>query len=533
VLIIGTSMIWRQCGRPNIVMVGAVLGSISVASLVLSVWQSTANLPWAYFGLHARAWELGIGGLAALAAPRLARLPSALAAAMTWVGLVGIAVSAFWYDDTTVFPGYAAMLPVLGTAFVIMGGCAKPPLGAEIVLRVTPMQELGRLSYGWYLWHWPILVIAPYVLGQQLSTPAKAGLMLLALVPASISMSAVEDPLRFHPVLRSRVMLGLLLGTSLTAVAAALALIAMQLPTPEVRGTRRAASTAETLGSGNLRSGELAKLIRTSSTAKALPADLKPSLSKAATDYQRDGNCPAPDAARTVTYNIGMGCEHRGVDSVETTVVLLGDSHAAHWFDALDVVAQQQRWRLVVFTKVGCTPATATLSKGKTGAPFTECDDWRKDALRRIGELRPAMVVMSSLTYQDRPLGTTGNVNGAWGQAWLTTINAVKEAGSKPVIIEDTPFPEDNVPDCLAAHASDIERCNLERKNAINQGREQVIAGIAAENGAKVVDSTPWFCGAAACPAVIGDVLVYRDNSHVTATYSRLLGELLSKQLVP
>ncbi|MFE3599399.1 acyltransferase family protein [Streptomyces sp. NPDC059142] len=137
------------------------LGVVCLGSFAAGVLLTDSSAPWAYFASFTRAWELGAGALLALGAGRLERLPAALAAPLTWLGLGCVTLAALSYDDTTPFPGHHALLPVAGTVLVLAGGCAPAPHGAGWLLGRRPLVWLGGLSYGWYLWHWPLLVIVP------------------------------------------------------------------------------------------------------------------------------------------------------------------------------------------------------------------------------------------------------------------------------------------------------------------------------------------------------------------------------------
>jgi peptidoglycan/LPS O-acetylase OafA/YrhL len=211
VLVLG-SLVWLRRGRPSLAAASTVLGAIAAGSLALCVWQTGSNQPWAYFGLPARAWELALGGLVALSARRLSTVSGWWAAGLTWAGLAAVVGSALWYTDATPFPGIAAVLPVAGAAVLIAGGCAASRGGAVTVLGSRPMQELGRLSYSWYLWHWPVLTLAPYVLGYDPGVAVKLALVVAALVPASMSLTAVEDRIRYHRLFRVRARAGLVFG---------------------------------------------------------------------------------------------------------------------------------------------------------------------------------------------------------------------------------------------------------------------------------------------------------------------------------
>jgi len=521
-VLILVSLVWLR-RRPSGRCIAISLTTLTVASFALAVHQAQADLPLAYFGLSARIWELGVGALIGLGVRRLVLVNPGFAAFLSWTGLTAIALAALLFTGRT-HPGWAMLLPVLGTGLVITGGCAVPSrlLGSRL------LQELGPLSYSWYLWHWPVLFLAPYVLGYQPSLLVRVALAVGSLVPAFVSLVAVESRVRLNPALRTRPGRQIAVGLSLTACTVAVAALTLFVPPGLLQsaGTVVAAPTAGTVDAGRLQ-----QLIAAGATVTALPAGLTPSLAAAPIDYPRDGDCLAPVAVKSISYNIGQGCERRGFANGTKIVVLFGDSHAQHWFDALNVVAQQRKWRVVVFVKSNCGAPLGRVTKDDAKTPYTECDQWREEALTRMAQLHPALVVMSSLQRSVGPIGVAGDPDKAWAAAWSATVRRIKAIGAAPVIIQDTPFPRTDVPDCLAAQA--IQDCTRKPATAIDSERQQAIRDVAAADAVQVIDTTPWFCTATACPAVIADTLVYRDTNHLTATYSKLLGGVLGKELTP
>ncbi|WP_127498889.1 acyltransferase family protein [Actinoplanes solisilvae] len=193
--------------------IGYWLAAAVAASFAYSIWLSG---PWAYFSPATRAWELGAGCLLALAATRLDRVPARLATAMAGTGLALIVVAALTFNEMTRFPGYAAALPVLATVLVLAGR-------GDSVLGRRPLLWLGRLSYSFYLWHWPVLIVASQAYGGVLPATTRAALVVGSLGLAVVTYFCVENPIRRGARLRRSPLLTLCLAAWLIVTPLALA----------------------------------------------------------------------------------------------------------------------------------------------------------------------------------------------------------------------------------------------------------------------------------------------------------------------
>ena len=191
-LLLGVTLWWRRRGRPSRRAIAGALTVIAVSSLAFSIVDTAAHPPQAYFSTFTRVWELALGGLLALAP--VAPLSRATSRAVAWAGLAMIVAAFLLFDAATPFPGYLALLPTLGAVAVIAAGARRPespPLG---VLEARPVRYVGRVSYSWYLWHWPAVIFATELWGP-LSPAAGAAVIAASFVPAVVSHHLVELPL--------------------------------------------------------------------------------------------------------------------------------------------------------------------------------------------------------------------------------------------------------------------------------------------------------------------------------------------------
>jgi peptidoglycan/LPS O-acetylase OafA/YrhL len=191
-LILGLAVIGRltrsRGDGATFAAVAVFVGAIIVASFAWGVHETHVSPNAAYFSTFARAWELGIGALLAVSASRLAHLPEQLRAFVGWAGLVAIAIAAVEYSSGSAFPGYAALLPVLGSAAVISSGLGSLPRnGPGLFLNRAPMRLVGDVSYSFYLWHWPFLVLAADWAGHSFSVWGNVAILGIAFVVSLLS----------------------------------------------------------------------------------------------------------------------------------------------------------------------------------------------------------------------------------------------------------------------------------------------------------------------------------------------------------
>lgn len=502
-----------------------ILGLVIPGSFALSVWQTDASAPWAYFGAHTRAWELAVGALIAVIGPRTTTAGPRTAVLIGLVGLACVIVAAVRFSVETPFPGSAAALPVLGTAAVIAAGQVRqlPPL------RWTVLQHIGRLSYSWYLWHWPVLIIGQPALGAEPTLGVNLALAAFAFLLAGLTYAAVENPVRRRPAFKAGSWRGLGLGAGLSASAAMLAVVALAAPLRQLP-VGDAASEVTAGGSEASAGDTLAALVAAGSAATTVPANLKPSL----LDAPRDSPPIYQDACHRAFADVDVQkpCIY-GDPAGTATIVLYGDSHAGHWFDALDAIAKQRRMRLAVVTKSSCAAADVRIYDVVLKREYRECQQFHAAATTHIATLKPALIVISSSGDAGRvPSVADNRQDRAWADGWADTVRTAAATGARVVVIEDTPWPHSDVPECLSANAAAIGACATPLREAIRlPNRRRMIAEAVTAAGATVVDPTAWLCTATVCPAVVGNLLVYRDSSHLTTAYSAALAPVLAEKL--
>jgi peptidoglycan/LPS O-acetylase OafA/YrhL len=511
---------WRRRGRSVRPALWAVLALILAASLIYGVVLTDEKPAFAYFSTFARAWELGIG--AALALLVTVRLPRLGAAALGWAGVVAIVYASFAFTSETTFPGTAALVPTLGAAALILSGSALAAtargvtgvrLGAGSFLALPPIRYIGRISYSWYLWHWPFIVFAAAIWGPRLTVAAGLAAVAASWVPTQLTHMLIENPVRRAPTLRRLPNRAIALGLACTVVA-----VGVGIGLRAIQPTLHTAPLSDVPGAAALADQPVPQ-----ETATAL----RPNPLRARADRSRAYYEGCMVGIEGTNSNKCLYGDAEG----KKTLVLFGDSHAMQYFPAVAELAEIHNWRLIVLTKAECPPEELEVRSMVEDREYSECDEWRQDALERIesGGKKVTVIMSGDTVYV--PYGPNGEeLEGdeaaeAMEAGYVKTLARLKAAGLGAVVIRDTPASSEDVPSCVSEDIQHLDRCAFARPHEWD--REYDVRAAKRAPGTTLVDLTDDICPGEICRAVIGNALVYRDKSHLTATFARTLEPML------
>jgi hypothetical protein len=353
-------------------------------------------------------------------------------------------------------------------------------------LSLAPMQVIGKISYSWYLWHWPVLVLGTAAFNR----PDVGFQILLAIVSlafAAVAYNTVESPIRyskFSPrvaVAASLVLTvaGLLISTMWTHHAIALSNSPSQMVYRNIRGTLTAVYT-------------------NNCDSYYTSAELKP-------------------------------CRF-GRPEAEKTAVLMGDSVAAQWFSAFGKIYVDSGWNLIVLTKSACPMADELLFNEQVRGVYTICSEWRDSAVAYLSQMKPdAIFIGSSIGYDIHD----------WKSATERILAPLAQAADKVYIIRATPALGFDSTRCLARHdwqpafIATRSDCSSTATTILNDGVLSALqeASEGFEN-VRILDFNDLVCPADICRARIDDVVVFRDSVHVTDQFVRLVTPQISQKII-
>ncbi|MCC3762504.1 acyltransferase family protein [Glycomyces sp. TRM65418] len=515
-------LVKRSPGR--LVNTGIALAvGVFALSLILSVLVTEQSQPTAYYAAHTRAWELAAGAFLALVLPALKKTPRILGWILGIAGLAAIVAAAVLYDDATAFPGYTALLPVAGTMLVIVAGSGPAANPASSLLGTAPFQFVGRISYSLYLWHWPILILIPLAVGAEPGIVLNTLLIVATFAIAQLSYSLVETPFRNAKVFKRDSVYGIGVGILCSFLGLAL-VIGLTVNFQNAKTTEGdPVEIAENTESVEAR-------LEAAAALTSIPDDLVPSLADASDDRPKiyENGCHVEQESA----QLPDGCVF-GDTEADTTVVVMGDSHAAQWFPALELIAEEQGWRLLTRTKSACTAVDVRVENSSLEREYTECSAWRAAVFEELADVKPDMVVLSST--DPAVIAEDGQtVEETWLTGWEQTVTKLSETGATVVTIADTPWAEESVPECLSlpANGNDPRNCAIDRDESVSKpGLRADAMELQEELGATVIDPMGWLCLEDVCPVIVENTLVYRDRHHMTTHYAASLAKLLEAEL--
>ncbi|WP_235014678.1 acyltransferase family protein [Microbacterium sp. SLBN-154] len=497
--------------------VGIMLVSVGITSLAASIIVTEVWPAQAYFVTYGRMWEFVAGGLVALLAGRW-RMPRALAGAISAAGLAMILIAILLYGPDTAFPGWAALLPVAGTAAVIAAGTGHPRLWHTPLTASRPVQWVGEISYSLYLWHWPLIVVAPFVILGELNALVRLGILAVALVLAWITKVLVEDPgqrWRWWTGSVRRSVLAMAGGVAVGVIVSAGLLLGFQ--------ARAAADdpTAPLPFGSCVGPAALAPEIECDDPFG--PATTSVVMTRANEYFYTPSECEETTRGPLSTTQ----CDFSGGDPT-ARVWLVGDSHAQQWQGAVFDLARERRWDVTVSYRGGCPPADVAFIGFRipwSTVDIDQCRQWARDVSDEIAAATPDAVFTSMAARlhlvddgSGRPV--TDQFADGLQRDWERWI----DAGVHVVALADPPFNgEVRSPDCVVLNRDAPIECARLRVDA--QPADPVaIAGERMDSPSlDLVDLTDRFCDATLCYGVIGGIPVYFDADHLNLQYVRML----------
>ncbi len=502
------------------VPVAVLVGGVAAASFVCGLIVTSYSQPLGFFLLPTRGWELAIGGLLALAQPRLAALPRRVATIVGWVGLGLLITSAVVFSSETPWPGFATLLPVVAAAAVIGSGVAAGARGPVALLGVRPLVWVGTISYSLYLVHWPILVVVHEAVGLQNPVPvvAKVALVIAAVPLAWVLWRFVEN--RFRRGKASTAVVGGARGHRAELVTAVAASVVVAL---SLVGLQPLAASAR-LDTGRVVTSTAAGTLLPGGTA-FVPSNLTPSLRTATDDT---GELYTDGCQQSLHQSAVLTCTFGDPES-DVTVALYGDSHAGRWFPALKLVAERSHVRLVTYVKSGCR--SVELTKNWAASSNATCDAWRAAVVETLNATPPDVILLTNHIGVPAA-GAEKRFAADWTDGITTSLSRLP-AASRVVSLADTPDFASDPDACLATHVTDALLCAQPRAAVLSEELDTAQREVAAQLGRDYVNLSDYFCGVDTCWPIIGSTLVYSDEHHITAHFSEALAPALQKALHP
>ncbi|MGY2084936.1 acyltransferase family protein [Blastococcus sp. SYSU DS0539] len=508
--------------RSGLVLPGIVV--VTVLSFAWSVHATATDPAAAYFQTPTRVWELGAGAILALTLrPGASGQPGRLwPVGLRWAGLAAIAVAAVTLSSASAFPGYLALLPVLGTVAVIAAGDtgARDPLSPLVAFR--PVQFLGDVSYSLYLWHWPLIVLVPFALARPMTALDKIAVLAVCIVLAWLTARWVESPpQRWLPLRRPGVVAGLTaLTMGVTAAAAGGIFFLVSAHEDDARAELAALAHDPCFGAGAMAPGATGcGEVFGPPASLTLTADDEP--------WFDDPACSVAEGELTIsTCRYGDGAPSR-------TVALVGDSHAEHWRGALHEIARQENWELVELLRGACPVTEARVLAFQGDATDTEgCARWGQQVTDHLTSGSFDAVVTSSFTTAFTFGGAAGTSMEAGTEGFRATWSEWADAVPQVYVIRDVPTTEvRHVPECLQANPDDPLACSRPRSEAVLPDAAMAAVEELDPERVRLVDLTDLFCDQTTCYTAIGGAVVYWDANHLSGQFSRSLAPFLREAL--
>lgn len=492
----------------------AVVLLLSVLSFGLSIWYTAVNPAQAYFVIFTRIWEFGAGALLVLAAKRSHR--GWLNNLLGFGGLIILGISAYKLQASSPFPGWLALFPVLGTVAILAMAQGKRWYSASGLLSLRPMRFIGDISYSLYLWHWPLIVVAPFIVGWGLSFVNRVILFLACFVLAWLTKKFVEDPARrwkYFTTRKPRYTFGWMLVALGAMGLLLLGSFSLQFPKYQAAATELS---------------QVASNPPACFGAEVMTGCDNPELADAIIPSPGFGNADLPgnkECFIQLNNSDVVTCEFGSTDPAAPRVALIGDSHAYQYIDAVIAQADKNGWALTTYLKGAC-PWTETVMQSSNPAFAASCAKWKQGVASSLAEQTVPYDAIITTALSESLVESAGTVDAASSgliEGWSTQAK-----GTPLVVISDNPVFEEDPNKCLSI--STPADCAVSRSSSLLKV-DPLVSAAHAYDKATLLDLRSLFCGEQKCWVVIGGADVYRDQDHLTATFANTIGPFIAESV--
>lgn len=487
-----------------------IFGALFVGSFIYSVYYTSAHQSEAYFDSGARLWEFALGSLVALVLPGL-DLSRRVRIFLGWAGIVAMLSCGLVLQVQTAFPGFIALWPTLAASAVIVAGQTGSRFGVDRILSSRLLVRLGDNSFALYLWHWPVLVIYLIWSGKDhAGWLSGSAVVAVSLVLALLTTRLVEKPWRewkWPEVRRRRSVIAI-------AAAAAVALVPLSGWTYVLEEENRI------LLSEAQRNNPGSKALLPGYVDKAdADAGILPTADRLPKDWASLGHsCSGELAPEAGPLEKACG-QTAGPPKPDKKILILGNSHAEQWMAALMPVAEKNNWLLYSMLKGGCVyaPPGSGLS--------AECETFNAEVDEYIKAHKPDAIV--TVATAASPASPQERLSPGFEQlARNFTAEGIDVVG-----IRDNPRFRANMPECVIAKGADDPACNPPREAVLP--KTPAFSPLQGKiKGLSLLDMADTFCTESVCPAQVGNMYVYLDDNHLSATYAATMADVMEERLL-
>ncbi|ROQ91782.1 peptidoglycan/LPS O-acetylase OafA/YrhL [Delftia acidovorans] len=464
---------------------------IAILSLLACIFISQFNSIFSFYMMPTRAWQFSAGALVWVLF-RQGKYSSGFYVVTGWVGAILLMAGLVGIDKNTVYPGWAAIIPTLAAcALLVSGGILESNRSSVMAwpsrLMATPlMQGIGKISYAWYLWHWPVIIVGAYVApvkGDFLNTMAA---LLISLMLAILTHYMLENPVRYGRLARVRHGWQMLAAVSLILIANS-------------------------------------QLLRWNAHAQEV--------------LSIEDNSRYVQAKNDAPMIYGFGCDdwfHSselkpcvfGEDSAKKTAVIFGDSIGVQWFSTLAAMYDPYQWKIVVLTKSSCPMVDEVFFYQRIGREYTECEEWRKKAIEWLQARKVDNIFLGSTASSDF-------TEKQWTEGTGRILERLSRSADAIYVIEANPTLGFNGPDCLIKEKREGGyKCQSLSENSQYSRVASFLKSVVDKYPkAHWIETASFVCPEGLCQAMRNDTVVFRDAQHLTATFTAKAAMHFSNQM--